>query len=771
MVFLASVLESYESLVACKIGNTNLTKEDYDQIDPEEMELIDIRWCLASAVQRAHRFMEITGRKSIGGPSTKLGFDKSKVTCLKCKQKCHFKRECRNAYADDFENSFREDYYKTAIYHQNKAEPPRMKQIEDKEKSRALAVIHDDEGFDWSELLPEEDAVGYAFVAKEEVKPFRDTRTEADKANDRRQRAEWKMMRLSRVHTEAKRAKRWDADRECYLDPEGNIAIDPKTLSLEAMTEEFAELEESQQRKWWGGGEEKEKEKEKEQEQKPKKIDEGIIDTSLELNTENFGKMADKVLAAKALEVDSKSVSESKSQVSSNASSSESGKKVKGDSDCKHCMKNCKVCSTQAYLKDTKVNDLTKRVRKVEDQILDRDKMLKFSKDQVKKLTEKIDNDKIEVERTRRENEKLIHENRQLSENFNKLKQTIQDSDERNGKTRKENEHLTVILRHKEEQINKQLDEIAKLKLQFEEAKIENERINLKLTSYNSASFVLQHIVPKPIGKNKAGEDVFSDGTGVGYHQVPPSVLNNYSKKKSGLVNNDDENEVKLPDTIDVTFTSSSDEDSVQTDVVKSVVENVLKSESDTTEEDGCFMEKYIPKPKSKNNLNEGPNLVMYKMLGLDKLFLDSEFPIENVNVAKLTNVFKLIEVYLSEVNNLNQTKRQMNFEKDKAYYKKPVIPPRFYNNNRNKWSGGDQGGKSYQKRNVQNKRFVEKKVFVNSSSSLSDEESKIFSKTNKEFFEKKASQPQSEGTSRVVHTRTCFKCNQVGHIARKCTI
>ncbi|KAM0056771.1 putative transcription factor interactor and regulator CCHC(Zn) family [Helianthus debilis subsp. tardiflorus] len=94
MVFLASVLESYKSLVAGKIGNTNLTKEDYDQIDPEEMELINIRWCMASAMRRAQLFMEITGRKSIGGPSTKLGFDKSKVTCFKCKQKGHFRREC-----------------------------------------------------------------------------------------------------------------------------------------------------------------------------------------------------------------------------------------------------------------------------------------------------------------------------------------------------------------------------------------------------------------------------------------------------------------------------------------------------------------------------------------------------------------------------------------------------------------------------------------------------------------------------------------------------
>ncbi|KAJ0573286.1 hypothetical protein HanRHA438_Chr06g0264691 [Helianthus annuus] len=84
MSFLASVLESYEGLVAGKIGNSELTKEDYDQIDPEEMELTDIRWCLASCIRRAQRYMEITGKQSLGGPSTKLGFDKSKVTCFKC---------------------------------------------------------------------------------------------------------------------------------------------------------------------------------------------------------------------------------------------------------------------------------------------------------------------------------------------------------------------------------------------------------------------------------------------------------------------------------------------------------------------------------------------------------------------------------------------------------------------------------------------------------------------------------------------------------------
>ncbi|KAJ0566549.1 putative transcription factor interactor and regulator CCHC(Zn) family [Helianthus annuus] len=149
MSFLASVLESYEGLVAGKIGNSELTKEDYDQIDPEEMELIDIRWCLASCIRRAQRYMEITGKQSLGGPSTKLGFDKSKVTCFKCKQKGHFKRECNNSTSSENEQPFNDDYYRKAIYHRSKEEP-KMIENNPREKSRALAVFHDDEGFDWS---------------------------------------------------------------------------------------------------------------------------------------------------------------------------------------------------------------------------------------------------------------------------------------------------------------------------------------------------------------------------------------------------------------------------------------------------------------------------------------------------------------------------------------------------------------------------------------------------------------------------------------------
>ncbi|KAJ0840092.1 putative transcription factor interactor and regulator CCHC(Zn) family [Helianthus annuus] len=613
MVFLASVLESYEGLVAGKIGNTNLTKEDYDQIDPEEMELVDIRWAMASAVRRAQRFMEITGRKSIGGPSTKLGFDKSKVTCFKCKQKGHFKRECRNAYVDESENPFRDDYYKKAIYHQNKSEPPRLKQAEEqREKSRALAVIYDDEGYDWSkEVLPEEDAVGYAFMAcHDEPIPWKDTRTEEEKYKYRMMTAETKIIRLSGIYLEARRANRWDPDREYYLDRYGNVAIDDKTLDIEAIIAEYKEEDEYWQHKWWGTPtskmieEEKEKErKEKEEREKKenaetersKMVNTELIDVTRKLTTENSEKMADQVLAAKALEVDSISVSESKEKVSQSVSTSRSGKKVDGNVDCKNCNKQCNFCSTVTYLNDEKLKNLKSKVKTFEDQILDRDTELKVSTERFNELTTKCD--KITTE-----NEKLILENRQIFEKFEKLKSVVKDSDDRNGKTFTENVHLRAVLQLKEKTINEQLDEIANLKLKVKEFEIENERIQLKLNSYSSASFVLQHIVPKPIGKNKAGEDVFSDGTDVGFHKVPPPILDNYTKKQSSLVEIEEESDVSLPENIDVTFTSSNEE-GVQNDVVKSVIDKVLKPDCDTSEEDGCFLDKYIPKQKSKNNL------------------------------------------------------------------------------------------------------------------------------------------------------------------------
>ncbi|MFS8031231.1 hypothetical protein Hanom_Chr17g01543371 [Helianthus anomalus] len=53
MASLVAMLESYENLIAGKIENPMLTKEDYDQTDAKELHFMDIKWCLASVVRRA----------------------------------------------------------------------------------------------------------------------------------------------------------------------------------------------------------------------------------------------------------------------------------------------------------------------------------------------------------------------------------------------------------------------------------------------------------------------------------------------------------------------------------------------------------------------------------------------------------------------------------------------------------------------------------------------------------------------------------------------
>ncbi|XP_021971547.1 putative protein tag-278 [Helianthus annuus] len=152
-----------------------MTKEDYDQIDPEEMELIDIKWCMASGMRRAQRFMEITGRSCLGTADTKLGFDKSKK----------------------------------AIYHRNSGlSNMNQKQIGEgssKEKSRALVVIQDYEGYDWS----------------------------------KRDNASFEIRKLYAPFKEAQKAKRWDAERECYFDPQGNPVVDPKKVDFDAVADIF----------------------------------------------------------------------------------------------------------------------------------------------------------------------------------------------------------------------------------------------------------------------------------------------------------------------------------------------------------------------------------------------------------------------------------------------------------------------------------------------------------------------------------------------------
>ncbi|MFS8002802.1 hypothetical protein Hanom_Chr13g01206381 [Helianthus anomalus] len=189
-----------------------------------------------------------------------------------------------------------------------------MKQIEDnpKEKSRALAVIQDDEGFNWNGFLLEEDAVGYASMAEVETKSTYDRE---------RSLAQRKYKKNIKINAE-KRAE--------------------KERLRQGRYEEYLRSKES------------------------KKVDEGIIDVKAEMTAENLTKMVDQVMMAKALEVDSTSASESESseKVSSSGSDSEpsKAKKAKSESDWRNCMKECKVCNTHEYLSRPQIQELTNKI-------------------------------------------------------------------------------------------------------------------------------------------------------------------------------------------------------------------------------------------------------------------------------------------------------------------------------------------------------------------------------------------------------------------------
>ncbi|KAJ0576563.1 putative transcription factor interactor and regulator CCHC(Zn) family [Helianthus annuus] len=193
MDLLTTVLESYGGLVAGRIGNPMLTKEDYDQIDAEEMELMDIKWCLASVLRRAEKFKLITGRDDFRDANVStIGFDKSKVTCFRCREKGHFKRECTNREAGGAQNPFgNNNYYQKAIYQQVAQQPSSSHAIENGKK-KAYLVNQDDErvaeGFSWDKYIPA-DSKFRAFIAQifqepELIKEWMDVFADDEKRQD-----------------------------------------------------------------------------------------------------------------------------------------------------------------------------------------------------------------------------------------------------------------------------------------------------------------------------------------------------------------------------------------------------------------------------------------------------------------------------------------------------------------------------------------------------------------------------------------------------------
>ncbi|GJR67519.1 ribonuclease H-like domain-containing protein [Tanacetum coccineum] len=85
-------------------SSTNIENLNDAQINPDDLEEMDLRWNIAMLTIRARRFLKNTGRKLDMANKERIGFDKSKVECFNCHKRGHFTRECRTPRNHDSRN-------------------------------------------------------------------------------------------------------------------------------------------------------------------------------------------------------------------------------------------------------------------------------------------------------------------------------------------------------------------------------------------------------------------------------------------------------------------------------------------------------------------------------------------------------------------------------------------------------------------------------------------------------------------------------------------
>nr|GEW07321.1 retrovirus-related Pol polyprotein from transposon TNT 1-94 [Tanacetum cinerariifolium] len=92
------------SFFASQPNSPQLIHEDLEQIHPDDMKEMDLRWQMAMLTMRAKRFLKNTGRKFTINDNETIGFDKSKVECYNYHKRGHFAIECRAPRNQDNKN-------------------------------------------------------------------------------------------------------------------------------------------------------------------------------------------------------------------------------------------------------------------------------------------------------------------------------------------------------------------------------------------------------------------------------------------------------------------------------------------------------------------------------------------------------------------------------------------------------------------------------------------------------------------------------------------
>ncbi|GJR49945.1 putative ribonuclease H-like domain-containing protein [Tanacetum coccineum] len=127
------------SFFANQSNSPQLDNKDLKQIDPNDLEAMDLQWQMAMLTMRASIFFNKTRRNLSVNRGDTIGFDKTKVECYNCHRKGHFVRECRAPRHKDNRNR----------------EPARRTVPVETTISNALVSQCDGFGYDWSDQAEE----------------------------------------------------------------------------------------------------------------------------------------------------------------------------------------------------------------------------------------------------------------------------------------------------------------------------------------------------------------------------------------------------------------------------------------------------------------------------------------------------------------------------------------------------------------------------------------------------------------------------------------
>ncbi|GKB69226.1 ribonuclease H-like domain-containing protein, partial [Tanacetum coccineum] len=123
------------SFFSSQPSTLQLDNEYLQQIHPNDLEEMDLRWNIAMLTIRAKRFLKNTRRKLDMANKERIRFDKSKVECFNCHKRGHFERECRAPRNQDSRNR----------------EPTRRTMLVEETTLNALVSQCDGFSYDWSD--------------------------------------------------------------------------------------------------------------------------------------------------------------------------------------------------------------------------------------------------------------------------------------------------------------------------------------------------------------------------------------------------------------------------------------------------------------------------------------------------------------------------------------------------------------------------------------------------------------------------------------------